>query len=324
MIPRKEVFDSYWRFAAKRQDVFFNRLIGKPKPWSDDLILNEYKFCNVYRASDRVSQFLIRNVIYPQDKEEYSSEDVVFRILLFKIFNKVETWQHFEKEFKKITLKNFDFEKFASSLDKMQLSEPIYTPAYMSCANKAFGFDKKHYNHLALIKKMCVEDNISQDILSAKSFEQVYSKIKSYPLMGNFMAYQLATDLNYSEVVDFSENDFTTIGPGSIRGIKKCFIDLEGEDEVDVIKWMQKNQRKEFKKLGLNFKDLFGREMQLIDCQGLFCETDKYSRVAFPGLKSERKRIKAKFSAGVNRIEYFFPPKWKINDRMQKFIAENT
>jgi hypothetical protein len=42
------------------------------------------------RASDRVSQFLIRHVIYA---EGYPAEDTVFRTLLFKIFNKIETWQ---------------------------------------------------------------------------------------------------------------------------------------------------------------------------------------------------------------------------------------
>ena len=39
------------------------------------------------------------------------------------------------------------------------------------------------------------------------------------------MAYQLVTDINYSEVVNWKEDEFTVAGPGSLRGIKKCFID---------------------------------------------------------------------------------------------------
>lgn len=58
------VYDIYWEFAVKRQDIFFNRLEDKSFPWTDDEILNTYKFTNAYRASDRVSQYLIRNVIY--------------------------------------------------------------------------------------------------------------------------------------------------------------------------------------------------------------------------------------------------------------------
>src|SRR4051812_26195126 len=58
------VFDSYWRFAAERQAIFFRRIEGARAPWTNDPILGTYKFTNAYRASDRVSQYLIRSVIY--------------------------------------------------------------------------------------------------------------------------------------------------------------------------------------------------------------------------------------------------------------------
>src|SRR5271166_2829591 len=80
------VYDLYWRFAAERQAIFFRRLEGAAFPWTQDSILQTYKFTNVYRASDRVSQFLIRHVIYG---DGYSTvpEEVAFRTLLFKLFN---------------------------------------------------------------------------------------------------------------------------------------------------------------------------------------------------------------------------------------------
>jgi alpha-glutamyl/putrescinyl thymine pyrophosphorylase clade 1/Thymidylate kinase len=61
------VFDTYWQFAAARQAVFFKRFVQSPPPWTNDPILQEYKFTNTYRASDRVSQFLVRHVIYEGD-----------------------------------------------------------------------------------------------------------------------------------------------------------------------------------------------------------------------------------------------------------------
>ncbi len=39
-----------------------HREIRDPFPWAEDSILRAYKFCNVYRATDRVSQYLIRDV----------------------------------------------------------------------------------------------------------------------------------------------------------------------------------------------------------------------------------------------------------------------
>jgi hypothetical protein len=85
-----ECFDAYWRFAAERQRIFHLRASGTPPPWTADPILARHEFTSVYRATDRVSQYLIREVIYtgPQDPPE-----LVFRILLFKLFNKIETWE---------------------------------------------------------------------------------------------------------------------------------------------------------------------------------------------------------------------------------------
>jgi hypothetical protein len=87
-----EVYESYWRFAAERQDVFFRRARGEARPWTGNTVLATYKFTNAYRASDRVSQYLIRHIIYRADLPS-APREVFFRILLFKLFNKIETWE---------------------------------------------------------------------------------------------------------------------------------------------------------------------------------------------------------------------------------------
>ena len=74
-----EVFDSYWRFAAARQSVYFNRLGNTAPPWTTDPIISTHKFTNAYRASDRVSQYLIRQVIYRNDLPS-APQEVLFRL----------------------------------------------------------------------------------------------------------------------------------------------------------------------------------------------------------------------------------------------------
>lgn len=74
------VFDTYWRFACKRQELFFKKLRNPNcPPWTDDPILRRHKFTNAYRASDRVSQYLIRKVIYTPDLDLQRPEEVFFR-----------------------------------------------------------------------------------------------------------------------------------------------------------------------------------------------------------------------------------------------------
>jgi hypothetical protein len=314
MKVRQHVFDAYWMFAAERQAIFFQRLLKCPAPWTQDPILAAFKFCNAYRASDRVSQYLIKNVIYDW---EWTATDTVFRILLFKIFNKIETWEYLERALGSIDCKSFDSRRYSVLLEQARRSgQPIYTNAYMSCANKAFGYDQKHDNHLALIACMMTE-NVIDKILAAPSLEHIYNILVAYPLIGPFMAYQLATDLNYAPFIHHSEQSFTVAGPGAVRGIQKCFQDTNGKNAAYIIQWMCDHQDHEFDRLGLTFQSLWGRPLQYIDCQNLFCETDKYSRVAFPDLASNRTRIKAKFQPQDRQIDYFYPPKWGLNQQVQ-------
>ena len=124
-----------------------------------------------------------------------------------------------------------------------------------------------------------------------------FELLRDYPSVGDFLAYQYVTDLNYSELTRFTEMEFVVAGPGALDGIRKCFADSAGLNPPEIIRFMADRQEAEFKRLGLSFRPLWGRKLQLIDCQNLFCEVDKYARVAHPetvGI-SGRRRIKQRF-----------------------------
>jgi hypothetical protein len=317
-VLRKNLYDAYWRFAAERQSVFFRRLRGEQPPWSDDPILQTYKFCNAYRASDRVSQFLIRDVIY---QPGFTAEDTLLRIILFRLFSKIETWQLLEGTHGQICVATFAPDDYGETLDQaMSRGEAIYTSAFILCANNTYGYSRKHRNHLALVDAM-LQSQLPRRIAAAKSLKEVYHLLIYYPLIGPFMAYQLAIDINYSQLTDFDENDFTMPGPGAIRGITKCFLDLGSRSMAGIVHWMVDRQEQEFDRLGLTFQSLFGRPLHAIDCQNLFCEVDKYARGAFPQLSSNRVRIKAKFKPTPSEIEYFYPPKWGVTTTITSALA---
>ena len=59
-----------------------------------------------------------------------------------------------------------------------------------------------------------------------------------YPSLGDFLAYQFITDVNYSEITAFGEDEFVVPGPGALDGIKKCFTDTGGLTSTEVIGFM--------------------------------------------------------------------------------------
>src|SRR5262249_24133569 len=143
------VFDTYWRFAAKRQALFMRRILGMPAPWTDDPVLAVHRFTNAYRASDRVSQYLIRHVIYDGTQQ---ADEVLFRVLLFKLFNKIETWKELVAGLGTPTWKGFDVGRYARTLDSLLASgESIYSAAYIM-PSPSFGSARKHRNHLQLLE----------------------------------------------------------------------------------------------------------------------------------------------------------------------------
>lgn len=305
------VYDTYWQFAAKRQDLFMRRVACSPPPWCDDPVIAAHRFTNVYRAADRVSQYLIRHVIYigPQ-----SAEEVFFRTLLFKLFNRIETWEHLSSKLGPLTWRTFDRECAAQVLDVMlDRGERVYSAAYIM-PSPSFGNKRKHRNHLDLLEHM-MQSGAPQRVSGSLSLQDVFETLQRYPSIGNFLAFQFAIDLNYSNIIDFSEMEFVVAGPGARNGIRKCFSDTAGFSEADVIRIVAESAPAEFERLGLVFPTLWGRPLQLIDCQNLFCEVDKYARVVHPDIRgdSKRTRIKQRFRANLDPLPQWYPPKWGLS-----------
>ena len=305
------VYETYWKYAAERQSVFFKRLKNANYPWTNDAIIAKYRFTNTYRAADRVSQYLIKNVIY---EGEHSAAEVFFRTILFKLFNKIETWELLCKNIGLPDSRNFDAESIANILEQENSAgKPIYSQAYMMPSPK-LGHKRKLRNHLELIKLM-MRDRLPEKIAQSNSLQEVYSLLNSYPSLGSFLAFQFAIDLNYSEIINFSENDFVVAGPGARDGIRKCFTDTAGLSDESIIQLIKERAASEFEKRGLKFKTLWGRELHLIDCQNIFCEVSKYARLAHPEITggSCRTRIKQLYRPRYSPLPQWYPDKWGID-----------
>ena len=326
-LHKTPVYDFYWRFAVERQNIFFSRLLGEESPWTRDAVMAKYKFTNAYRVLDRVSQFLISNVINPSVGNGLTDEDWIFRILLYKIFNKTETWKLLECSLGEVSWRRYSFQEYDRILSTaFRNGTTIYSAAYIMASGKSiFTCERKHQNHLKLLEYM-MKTNIIMRVGSSRSMAQVYDVLISYPLVGPFLAYQFATDINYSGLTDFSEEDFVIAGPGARDGITKCFSDRGSHSDEDIIRFMMENQDAECERLGLDFKNLFGRPLQLIDCQNLFCEVGKYARISHPEIKDKSGRIKIKqiYRTSGDLPPPSFPDKWGLSTAVQTFFNTHS
>lgn len=312
MVPTP-VFESYWRFAAERQAIYFRRMADPVGPWTKDPILETFRFTNAYRASDRVSQYLIREIQYHPDRPSRPSE-VFFRTILFKLFNRVGTWEELERRLGPLVWDRVDLDNVAKTLDRMMgRGTKLYSAAYIM-PSPALGHKRKHANHLALLARM-MNDRLPDRICQAPSLQDIYALLVSYPGIGPFLAFQYAIDLNYAAFLTHEESEFVVAGPGAADGIAKCFEDTGGRSPEEIIYWVYERQEEAFRSAGIKFQTLFGRRLQPIDCQNLFCEISKYARVAHPHIRglTGRTRIKQIYHQTVEPLPRpMFPPRWGL------------
>jgi hypothetical protein len=309
-----QVFDTYWAFATERQRVFRRRVHGDPGPWTSDPVLLVHRFTNPYRAADRVSQYLIRHIAYAGDQRP---DEVLLRVVLFKLFNRIATWELLERAVGPIGCETFDLQTYDAVLSgALDAGTRIYSAAYiMPAASRSSR--RKHRTHLELLSSMLF-DRLPERLAEARSMEAAYRLLLAYPGLGPFLAFQILIDLNYTTLLGFSEMEFVVPGPGARSGLRKCFSDPGDYDDADLIRYTSDSQAEAFARRGLDFQDLWGRPLHLIDCQNLFCEVDKYARVVHPQVQGvgNRTRIKQRFRPLTDRVPAWFPPKWGLNDRV--------
>lgn len=232
------------------------------------------------------------------DVIEQGSQDpteLLFRVLLFNCFNRIETWKLLEGAFcGPLTYTEFDlakYDKVLSAAVKRGIS--LFTGAYMRIGHRL----DHHANHMRHLELLEILMRDLPPILAAANYAaDVYEQLAAYQGMGAFAAYQLMLNLSYSSLLNFSGNDFVVPGPGACSGLAKMFgrTDLRRakaavpDIESDILRWLVETQREHFGRLGLAFTYLrcpTGQEIDLglADIEHAVCEVDKYARIVHPG-----------------------------------------
>jgi hypothetical protein len=293
------------------------------KRWTKDNILRDYRFCNVFRVTDRISQFVVREVI---EAGSQKPADVVFRVALFNLFTKIETYQLLDRKLGPLTWVTYCREKYESVLAwAKDNGKVLYTGAYQKAAYQLSHSKEAFRNHLRLLEAM-MNAGLVRHIMQAKSLAEVYTFILEFPGMGSFTSYQLLMNLSYTGLLNFSEMDFVVGGPGSRSGLSKCFGSslVLPKMEADVMRWMAETQDEHFARLGLKFNGLGPQQLRmgLADIEHTLCEVDRYSRVAHPKISSfrggthKRTTLQGKFQPSSRPYPKLHIPKaWAHPDR---------
>lgn len=347
------IFEYYFRFAIERMRVFYRRLegvpllVGEPEPyeaWSEDTVLQSYKFTNCYRYLDRISQDCLRRAGRPDLHMEFSQHsrvdltdprEVFFRVMLYKWFNREEPWTALVQALGEVpSVKSFDVRHYTEILNEHRArGGKIFTSAYMTTGVPTWFCDSsiKHENVFRLLKAW-LDAGVPEQLLVAKDQAAAHMCLmydverskrsdtgEKWPMMGDFLAYQYLTDLEYTGVFSWERDTHVWPGPGSARGLRKAFSDLGGQTMSQILTTIWVDQEELFPEwAGEAFPYLRNKNgspiyLGKIDIQNLFCEFDKWARVAFPEYGGGKP--KQRFRQDSRRIPYIFPAGWNVDLR---------
>ena len=256
--PKQLEILRYW--MQERQKIHDAKEAGKSKPWTQDAILTDYKFCNVKREDDKVTQWFAANW---RNKRFWHEKNFIAAIMLGRTINWPDTLAYINFPY------TWDKADYCKRLDELQAKGvKVYTGAYMITAGPP-----------GVRKNLWVTDNADQyfknpPALNPRSIQSSWETIinNKYNCVGPFIAGQIIADLKQTFLLKDAQDWWTwaALGPGSARGLNR----LHGRPLSNLIP--QQRGLTEMREV----RNMLERtDLCLQDIQNCLCEYDKYSRV---------------------------------------------
>jgi len=250
--------DDFNRFMVERHNIFIKKEINNdPYPWSNDAILTDYSFCNVYRELDRVTIWIRENW-----REPYADHpNLPFAMAVARQINWPDTLQEigFPTEWRPQHVKNI-------MQDRMANKQKVYTGAYMLTGT--LGGTKIEQTVDKILTPLYA--NFPCDF---SSIENSWKSFLPYAGFSDFMSYEVVTDLRHTKWLKDAPDIMTWAnpGPGAMRGLNRIFgrpLDSKQKKPLFI------QEMRDLLAL-LNNEPL---PLEMRDIEHCLCEFDKYER----------------------------------------------
>lgn len=270
--------DTLLYFVWEREAIRLARENGHAAPWTSDPVLAEYKFCNVRRRDDRVSQWMLSRIIRPYAQRP----GLWFTLLVARLINWPPTLE------KLLTAKvlpcepeDFKAAEFVRVIEACKGEQAkVYSSAYMVYPT---GARRNKSESLAERVLPAAAERAPQvrAALAVPSLESFVTALAGGYGVNTFMAGQVGADLSYALGQLGRASDlytFAPIGPGSSRGLNYLHGRPLGAS------WMQAD----FNRALIDVRSAIVRELHIIDLtlhdvQNCLCEYSKYARAMLGG-----------------------------------------
>jgi len=295
----------FFETMFERQEIWYRRnILKQERPWTENEILRDYKFTNVYRELDRNSQFQINNFF----KGETNRKELIWRTMFFRFFNNPEFFKFIKTQTDKGGYSFTGYIPFWNDFKVDELRKLVqlyraekmnpFTNTYLVNSQACPGMSRDECFITKVIPTLHDSvDELSLVMKKARNPEEIIKYLETLPSVAGFMSHEFYQDFTYAPrytditLMRFDQNDFTNAGPGAVEGLKLIFPNLKTRKEYTAAIYYLRDISSEmlkklgdFKYLGYNkkFQKYFtteNKEVTLHAIEMWLCEQQKYVKM---------------------------------------------
>jgi hypothetical protein len=268
-LDMKQLTD-FFDYAVKREAIRKAKESGETVDFSDP-ILTKYRFCNIFREDDAVTRWAATNI-----RPYYTGSDLIFAYYLFRMFNRPATVNLI------LAIDGIRFFSVERCWEAIKDEQPVVNAAYTVIGKHGYPKGLGILHTLNDIHRD--RDAIYQDIMSVQTLECAVKRLGEYHLIGDFLAYEIATDLRHTSILGNAADIMTWAnpGPGAARGLsriiganKHFFNRISKLDHGIMMEIMREILNYS---TNPNFWPSHAQQWEMRDVEHTLCEFDKYKR----------------------------------------------
>ena len=270
MPPNSQLVESFKQFIRERWAIHQLKAAGRPKPWTQDPILQRYRFCNVRREDDTVTRWIADHWRAPHAKDP----DLWFAMCVARLVNWPDTLAELDYP------KAWDADNFVTVLERRAAGrEKVFSGAYIVSTN-GHAMPKARYLAQHVLTPLWTRRQAIRPTVG-DSLDSFHDRLWGQQGMGPFMAAQVVADVKYVEPLKKASDWYTWAapGPGSKRGLNVVLGRAKDTPWGGGDKWLRA-LRELIEQCTYDLEEAGVPRLHAQDYQNCLCEFDKYTRTS--------------------------------------------
>lgn len=267
----QEALDTLMYWITERESMRERKEFGKPRPWTNDPIMAQYRWCNVHREDDRVTRWIANNW-----RDNHSSHPhLAIAMVVARLVNWPESLGYlgYPVDGWNDDYRNHFIKMMGSRSDQ---GYKVWTGAYMVTGGYSKGGEGKEVIIARVIDSAAPQAALITPGMSMGAAGDLFADVKG---VGTFLTGQILADLKYTPLLQNAVDwqTWCAPGPGSIIGLNF----LNDRPRRTNMNWVQfRTEVNEVRKI---IEDKLGIILHAQDTQNCLCEFHKYWRAKVLG-----------------------------------------